>query len=284
MFMKADILCAIDLDTIIPVWCVSKFRGIPRVFDAHEWFCEMKELQARPLVRSVWKFIERLTMPDFQRGYTVSPGIISLIRTEYGHEYALIRNMPLLQEKIIVERRERFIIYQGAVNEGRCFETLIPAMKEVAWPLHIYGEGNLMDQTRSLIRQHGLEGRIILKGSVYPEALRRLTPTASIGISLFDESALHNQVSLANRFFDFIHAGIPQICSDLPAYREINDRYDIALMVETPTAENIALALNKLMSDELLYARLSSNCLQAARELNWQHEQNILLSFYRSLN
>jgi glycosyltransferase involved in cell wall biosynthesis len=111
-----------------------------------------------------------------------------------------------------------------------------------------------------------------------------LTPTASIGISLFDDTALHNRVSLANRFFDFIHAGVPQICSDLPAYREINDRYDIALMVKAPTEDNIATALNKLMKDELLYARLSSNCLQAARELNWQYEQETLLDFYRSLN
>jgi GGDEF domain-containing protein len=123
-----------------------------------------------------------------------------------------------------------------------------------------------------------------MKGSLLPEDLRQLTPTASIGISLFDDSCLHNRVSLANRFFDFIHAGVPQICSDLPAYREINDRYDIALLLEDTTIENIANALNKLMCDELLYCRLSSNCQQAARDLNWQREQVILREYYGSLN
>jgi len=284
LFMRADILCAIDLDTILPVWCVSKLRRIPRVFDAHEWFCEMKELQGRPLIKGIWKRIERITMPDFSRGYTVSPGIVSLIRNEYGHNFAIIRNIPPLKEEPRTERKDHIILYQGAVNEGRCFETLIPAMRQVDSPLHIYGTGNFLDQTRALIGQNGLEDRVILKGCLLPEDLKRLTPTAYIGISLFDDTALHNRVSLANRFFDFIHAGVPQICSDLPAYREINDRYDIALMVDAPTEENIAAALNKLMSDELLYARLSSNCLQAARELNWQHEQEILLDFYRSLN
>lgn len=284
LFMRADVICAIDLDTILPVWCVTKLRSIPRVFDAHEWFCEMKELQGRPLIKGIWKRIERLTLPDFSRGYTVSPGIVSLIRNEYGHNFALIRNIPPLQEGPRTERKDRIILYQGAVNEGRCFETLIPAMRQVDSPLHIYGTGNFLDQTRALIGQNGLEDRVILKGCLLPEDLKRLTPTAYIGISLFDDTALHNRVSLANRFFDFIHAGVPQICSDLPAYREINERYDIALMVDAPTEENIAAALNKLLSDELLYARLSSNCLQAARELNWQHEQEILLDFYRSLN
>jgi glycosyltransferase involved in cell wall biosynthesis len=284
MFMKADAICAVDLDTILPVWFISKLKNCERIFDAHEWFCEMKELQHRPLVKKCWKRIERLTVPDFNHGYTVSPGIVSLMKEEYGHDYTLIRNMPLERNHEYVERKPPFILYQGAVNEGRCFETLIPAMALVDWPLHIYGTGNFMEQTQSLIRKHGLEEKVFLKGSLLPEDLRALTIRASIGISLFDDTALHNRVSLANRFFDFIHAGVPQICSDLPAYREINERYDIALLVEKPTIENIANGLNKLMCDELLYARLSSNCQRAARDLNWQHEQVILREFYSSLN
>lgn len=284
LFTKADILCAVDLDTILPVWAVSRIRGIRRIFDAHEWFCEMKELQHRPVIRSIWKRIERLTLPDFPLGYTVSPGIVSLIQQEYGHAYALIRNIPPLQDRPTVESGQPFILYQGAVNEGRCFESLIPAMRDVKWPLFIYGEGNFIAQTRSLIRRNGLEDKVRMMGTVFPDELRNITPTASIGISLFDESALHNRVSLANRFFDFIHAGVPQICSDLPAYREINDRYDIAILVESATPENIAFALNKLISDELVYSRLRSNCLQATRDLNWQKEQEILKDFYRSLN
>lgn len=283
LFIRADIFCAIDLDTILPVWCASRLRNKIRVFDAHEWFCEMKELQHRPIVRNIWKRIERSSLPDFPNGYTVSPGIVALIRSEYGHEYKLVRNIPPLIEAARTERKEPFILYQGAVNEGRCFETLIPAMRQVKWPLMIYGDGNFIEQTRALIRQCGLEDRVMLMGTRYPDELRQLTPSAAIGISLFDDSCLHNRVSLANRFFDFIHAGVPQICSDLPAYREINDRYDIALLVESPTEDNIAAALNKLISDELLYARLSTNCRQAARDLNWQHEQEVLRTFYSSL-
>ena len=283
LFMRAEVLCAIDLDTILPVWCASRLRNRIRVFDAHEWFCEMKELQQRPMVRNIWKRIERFALPDFRNGYTVSPGIVSLIRSEYGHNYELVRNIPLLRHDAWVEQKEKFIIYQGAVNEGRCFETLIPAMRRVKWPLLIYGDGNFIEQTRELIRQYGLEDKVRLMGTRYPDELRQLTPSASIGISLFDDTSLHNRVSLANRFFDFIHAGVPQICSDLPAYREINDRYDIALMVGPTTEDNIASALNKLISDELLYVRLSTNCQRAARDLNWQHEQEVLRTFYGSL-
>src|SRR5688572_21531064 len=44
---RADALCAIDLDTILPCLLVSKLKRIRRVYDAHELFCEMKEIATR---------------------------------------------------------------------------------------------------------------------------------------------------------------------------------------------------------------------------------------------
>src|SRR5687767_14339563 len=40
---KSDAVCAIDLDTIVPCLLVSKIKGWKRVYDAHEYFTELKE-------------------------------------------------------------------------------------------------------------------------------------------------------------------------------------------------------------------------------------------------
>src|SRR5688572_4416115 len=69
LFHKADALCAIDLDTILPFYLVSKLKGLPRIYDAHELFCEMKEVVTRPLIYKAWKWVERLTVPHFKNGY-----------------------------------------------------------------------------------------------------------------------------------------------------------------------------------------------------------------------
>ena len=55
--------------------------------------------------------------------------------------------------------RATFIIYQGAVNEGRSFETLIPAMKEVNARLIICGNGNFFNQVKQLIAENKVEIR-----------------------------------------------------------------------------------------------------------------------------
>lgn len=280
---KTDVICAIDLDTILPCYLLSRIKKIPRVFDAHELFCEMKEVVRRPLVKRVWTAIEKYCVPRFENGYTVSSMIAAHYRKSYGVNYALIRNMPIDRHIPPASQRGRFILYQGAVNEGRCFEQLIPAMKWVKMPLHIYGDGNFVEQVRELIHMNGLEDRVFLKGKLLPAELPSLTRTAFIGISLFDGSVMHNRYSLANRFFDFIQAGVPQICSHFPAYRELNDQFGVALMVEEHSSDNIAASLNKLIENELIYEEMVKNCQVAARVLNWQHEVGSLLDFYQKL-
>ncbi len=280
---KTDVICAIDLDTILPCYLLSRVKKIPRVFDAHELFCEMKEVVRRPLVKWVWTAIEKYCIPRFENGYTVSSMIADHYHKTYGVRYALVRNMPVDQHISPASQRGRFILYQGAVNEGRCFEQLIPAMKWVKMPLYIYGDGNFMEQVRDLIRTNGLEDRVFLKGKLRPVDLPALTRTAFIGISLFDGSVMHNRYSLANRFFDFIQAGVPQICSQFPAYRELNDQFGVALMIEEHSSVNIAASLNKLVENEFLHEEIVKNCQLAARVLNWQQEVGSLLDFYKKL-
>src|SRR6187402_852002 len=72
LFRKMDGICAIDLDTIVPCYFVSVLRCIPRIYDAHELFCEMKEVVSRPLIYKIWKAVERTFVPAFRNGYTVN--------------------------------------------------------------------------------------------------------------------------------------------------------------------------------------------------------------------
>src|ERR1051325_5728203 len=62
LFKKADLICAIDLDTILPCYRISKLKGIKRVYDAHELFCEMKEIVSRPDIYKTWKRMEKTTV------------------------------------------------------------------------------------------------------------------------------------------------------------------------------------------------------------------------------
>ncbi len=283
LFKKMDCICAIDLDTILPCYFISKLKKVKRVYDAHELFCEMKEIVTRPNIYRMWKRIERFAVPKFSHGYTVNEPIAAEFKKMYGVDYEVIRNIALLKEIVPVEKKEKFILYQGAVNEGRSFETLIPAFKNINCKLVICGDGNFMQQARLLVAANGLQEKVIFKGKIRPKELTAITQQAYIGITLFDDKGLSNYYSLANRFFDYLHAGIPQLCVNYPVYAEINSQLPIALLVDEISSTNLATQLNNLLTNEVLYKELQQNCMIVRQTLNWQEEEKKLIQFYKNI-
>ncbi|MFT3678925.1 MAG: glycosyltransferase [Ferruginibacter sp.] len=283
LLKKMDCICAIDLDTILPCYFISGLKRAKRVYDAHELFCEMKEIVTRPAIYKIWKKVEQYAVPKFKRGYTVNQPIVKEFMKMYGVHYEEIKNVPVLTNLPLIEKKEKFILYQGAVNEGRCFETLIPAMKMVNCKLVICGDGNFMTQAKELAKTHNTEDKIIFKGNIQPGELRLITQQAYIGVNLVENNGLSNYLSLANKFFDYIHACIPQLSMDYPAYTQVNDEHKIAILITDASAENIALQLNNLLENEVLYNELKSNCWKAREEYNWQEEEKKLLRFYSEI-
>lgn len=284
LFKKMDAICAIDLDTIVPCYWISKIKRIKRVYDAHELFCEMQEIVSRPAIYRFWKRVERWVVPKFKYGYTVDEPIADEFNKMYGVNYEVVRNIPLLDTGLKATcHTGDFLIYQGSVNEGRSFETLIPAMQTIPAVLQIYGDGNFMQRVKTLIKNYNLENKVALKGPIPPDELRLITPTAKLGITLFERRGLSNYYSLANRFFDYLHAAIPQLCVNYPAYQAINRQYEVAVLIDDLSPENIAKEINSLLTDEMLYNRLRENCILARQAFNWQKEETKLLTFYKSL-
>jgi len=283
LFKKADAVCAIDLDTILPFYIISRLKGIPRVYDAHELFCEMKEIVTRPAIYRTWKRVEKFTVPQFKHGYTVNEAIAREFNRMYQVQYEVVRNVAVLEPVIIPQKPEKYILYQGWVNEGRSFETLIPAMKMVNAQLIICGDGNFMQAARQLVHDNGLTDKVIFKGRILPAELREYTVQAWVGLTLFENKGLSNYHSLANRFFDYLHAGIPQLCVNYPAYQEINNQYEIAVLINDLLPETIAGGLNELLNNKILYNHLQLNCLKAREAINWQQEEKKLLEFYKNI-
>lgn len=283
LFKRVSLVCAVDLDTIIPWFLVSVIKNIPRIYDAHELFCEMKEVVTRPRIYRFWKAIEQFVVPRFKHGYTVNSLISNEFKKLYGVEYDAIRNVPNKSENPHPRRSKAVVIYQGAVNEGRCFETVIPAFKQLDATLIVCGEGNFMDQTKQIVKTNVLEEKVQFTGWLPPDILKSYTRKAYIGLNIIENAGLNNRLSLSNRFFDYIQSGLPQVCVNYPAYREINDEYQCAYLIDDTHTDTIANAIQNLLDNDDLYNTIHANCIIAANVFNWSIEEQKLLSFYQKI-
>jgi glycosyltransferase involved in cell wall biosynthesis len=282
LFSETDAFCCIDIDTMLPSYFASAIKRKKRIYDAHEYFSQMKEVVTRKSVHRVWHGIEKRLIPKFKLGYTVSQSIAKEFKNLYEVDYETIRNVPLQQTQTIESaKKEKNIIYQGAVNEGRGFEGLIPAMKNVNAQLHVYGDGNFLQQAQELIKKHGVENKVFLKGKFLPEQLKQITSTAYIGVNLVENKGLSQYYSLPNKFFDYIQHGVPQVTMNYPEYAVINNQYNVALLINYIEPVVIAAALNELLQNESLYKNLQQNCVDAAKHFTWHLEEKKLISFYK---
>ncbi len=284
LFKRSNAICAIDLDTILPVYFASKLKGCKRVYDAHELFTELKEVVTRPAVHKMWLAIEQFTVPKFPVGYTIGACYAEEFRKKYDVQYKLVRNATVLKPLNIPERTNKYILYQGWVNEGRCFEELIPAMQYVDCKLVVCGEGNFYSQAKQMAIDYKVADKISFEGYVPPEKLVDYTRGATIGITLFHKLSKSNELSLANRFFDYMHQAVPQLSMKFPEYEKINSDFEIASLIEDPVSpQSVSAALNEMLGNAVYYNKLKENCVKAREKYCWQEEEKVLLSVYKDL-
>lgn len=281
LFKKADLLVANDLDTALPIWLVSTIRRIPRLMDAHEYFTEMKEVMSRPIISGIWSTLATFLIPRFPIGYTVGTHIQNKMQDTYGVKYDLVRNVPVKRQHLTrVEAAEPFLLYQGAVNEGRGFEILIPAMKYIPYRLVICGDGNFMEKLKSLIQKEGVANRVELTGMIPPDELRTYSLAASLGVFFPDQEGANQFLALPNKFFDNVEACLPQITFRYPEYVKINTEFQVAVLVDERGPTKIAEVICQLMENPIRRADMSNACRLAREKYCWQNEQEQLLTVY----
>ncbi|MDD4490366.1 MAG: glycosyltransferase, partial [Paludibacter sp.] len=130
LFKKASIFYANDTDTLPACFLAAKLKNKKLVFDAHELFPEVPELQDRPFIKKCWIKIEDLFFPHLKTTFTVCKSIADYYRLRYNINMQVIRNVPYLKdlsEKKITISGKKIILYQGAVNTGRGLEWVIDA-------------------------------------------------------------------------------------------------------------------------------------------------------------
>jgi glycosyltransferase involved in cell wall biosynthesis len=285
LFHKADIICAIDLDTIVAGYYAARLKGAKIVYDAHEYFPEVPEVVRRPGIQGIWRWVERTYTPKVDLVYTTTQSISEVFEKEYRRPVYIIRNLPFLEDvRIAATPEKHYLLYQGALNEGRGLEHLISAMTGLDINLYLVGDGDIADQLKTQVSKLGLESKVKFLGFRKPAELRQITAQAYIGLNLLEQKGLSYYYSLANKFSDYIHAGIPQICINFPEYKRINDEYNIALLVENLDQNTINTAIERLLKDKKMYGELKENCLVCRQKLNWQSEEKKLISLYERLN
>lgn len=290
---KSDLLVSNDLDTLLPNFLVSRIKRIPLVYDSHEYYTETPELTGRPRIQKIWKRIERAIIPKLKHCITVNQGIAELFEKEYNVPFHVVRNIPDTREmkwpttpinrlEAGLEAEGNVLILQGSgINIQRGAEELVECMQWVATAnLLIVGGGDVIGILKTRTRELGLKKKIIFIPRVEPSELRKYTILADIGLSLDKDTNINYHYSLPNKIFDYIHAGVPILASNLPEIARIVEKYQVGELLESHQPRKLAEQINRMLQDRSRLAQFRANALQAALALNWEKEKQVLVDIF----
>ncbi len=292
LFSKSDLFFSNDLDTLLPNYLVSKLKGIPLIYDSHELFCEVPELQKTPFKKKIWESLERMIVPKLKYCITVNQSIATIFEKKYKVKFTVTRNIPIptnlenpkSREDLHIDSKKKMILMQGAgINMDRGAEELVLAMKHVEDAvLYIIGSGDVWNNLKLLITENKLESKVVLISKLPKQALMNYTRYAHLGISIDKNTNLNYLYSLPNKLFDYIHADVPVLASRMVEVEEIIKKYDIGCFIDSHEPNHIAQRITQALNSDH-YSRWKQNSVVAKKALTWEEERKGLINLVQSI-
>ncbi len=287
LHLPMDAIGAVDLDTLPAACLVARLRRKPLVFDAHEYFTETPEVAHRPWVKRVWETIARLCLPFCRKAYTVGPALAGIFTQKYGLPFGVVRNVPQATPappEHPPAGPPYVLLYQGALNEARGIEQALQALMLLPdCELWLAGEGDLSASLRQMAQQLGLSQRVRFLGRLTPDALRALTPQAWLGLNVLEKKGLSYYYSLANKFFDYVQAGVPVLTMNFPEYQALNAQYPVAYLLDELQPEAVVTAVRELQRHPERYKAMRRATLEARQVWTWEREAPALLALWNEV-
>ena len=195
-----------------------------------------------------------------------------------------------LEDKIVrrselnINEEDFILIIQGSgLNKDRGIEEAIMALEYCKdCVLLLVGNGDVIPFAKRMVLERQMQSKVKFIPRMPYNELMRITKGADLGLLLDKNTSLNQGLALPNKLFDYMHAGIPILSSDLKEITKIITQYDIGSFIKTTQPEEIAEAINAYKSDKARQRRHRSNCLIAAQEENWQKEKEKLIAVIMS--
>ncbi|HEV2062458.1 MAG TPA: glycosyltransferase family 4 protein, partial [Solirubrobacteraceae bacterium] len=177
----------------------------------------------------------------------------------------------------------RVAVYVGVLLRHRGLEQSIRAIARLETvTLRLLGPvaDDYRGELEGLARSVGVADRVEFAPPVPPTEVVDNLARADVGLALFQPTCLSHRLVLPNKLFEYVHAGLPIVGSDLPMIRRFIDEHGVGTVVDAEDPEAVARGLEEVLSPER-HERLREAARGAGGELDWERESEVLAGVYR---
>ena len=282
--LKVDYVSIHNLP-LLPLGCIIKLLFKVRlIYLPHE--LETERSGVRGFFKSIFKISERFCIRQVNHTVTVCAPISNWYLDSYQLDNIYtVRNVPAKKQlvrcnDVIDIRRDSDIsaedivfIYQGLLSEGRGITLLIESFKRAKKKIVFMGHGDLTDE---IVNEKSKYIRYL--APVEASKICSQTAKADVGVHINQDCSLSYKYSLPNKFFEYLHAGLPIIVSPNMEYlADLVVRYNLGWVVDP---ENLVAFLVDLKQSECIEKRES--IAEYAAHAIYENDAKVFESIYVS--
>jgi glycosyltransferase involved in cell wall biosynthesis len=287
----ADAWVAHDLDTLPFAARARRKFGGRLVYDSHELYMDRVFISRSRLARWRWATLERLLIRRVDHVMTVSDAFASTLARRYRiRSPTVVLNVPelgdatgeaaSLRERLGLSPSSRLVVYLGGLLPTRGLEHLILVAgrcPDLAVALMGYGPADYVESLRAKIAASHVDDRVYPVAPVAPERVVAHVASADVGYLAPSYSGLNTYLTLPNKLFEYIAAGVPVVASPFPSIREVVEHYDVGATCDPNDVDAIIDAIRSIVDDPERHRRLRDNALAASRRFRWEVEAPTLV-------
>ena len=263
-------------------------RGSKIIYDTHELETETTGLTGH--LQKALRLIERSLIPFASAIITVNGSIAAWYKDTYNLDQVfIVRNIPIqpkhlpksnvLKDKLGLTTEQMLFIYQGALEEGRGIYLLLNVFQRLPPDKHIVfmGMGTLIDAVKACAQRFP---NIHFIPAVPPAQLLEYTCSADVGLSIIENISLSYYLSLPNKVFEYLLAGLPIIVSDFPEMAYVIQKSQAGWAVPVDRDRLYAL-ISQITWEDIQVAQRHAS--EYRLTIGWHEEAKILRSVYQHL-
>jgi len=297
--LHPDLVHANDLPALPLGFLIARSTGAKLLYDSHElWADSSHRLLVPGWLFRMMRRTERFFARRADAVITVSEGIADYMAKDMDIlKPVVVRNVPMasdergidkpaLREALSISADVPLVLYQGIMVKGRDLITLVKAMGRIQHPtgvLVFLGDGPLVPTLETLAHEVGMQERVFFHPAVPPAELHRWTQEATLGICAKEAYCSSHTLSLPNKLFEYIQAGLPVLVSDLPEMRRVVSRYGVGEVYAGGDVAQLADRIDGILSNPELREKYRQATIVASKTLHWGVEKETLIRVYQEL-
>jgi glycosyltransferase involved in cell wall biosynthesis len=288
--VKPDVIHANDFDTLIQSYIASKLLGCKLIYDTHEICAENIGIADKQFRKKIIIFIEKYIVKRIYAMISVSNSAAEYFHKKYNiNKPVVITNVPYRNNiNILTNTKAKSfeVLYQGLMIKGRGYEEFVQSgeFTDSNIQLILRGYGTIEEDLKIIILKKILSKKVRFDGPVEIKDIVEKASSSHLGVVLTQPINKNFKYTISNKIFEYIHAGLPVIMSNLPEHRFLNEQYDFGIILDDFSPKGIATAINNLSANQNEYNRLRENTIIASKILSWENESKKLLNLYKNTN